>query len=64
MALDDVPLVTPDTPLPEAAALLAAAEWEELPVVRSATDRRPCGIISRQQVLRASVVGVAFPDRE
>jgi CIC family chloride channel protein len=64
VALDDVPLVTPDTPLPEAAALLAAAEWEELPVVRSAADRRPCGIISRQQVLRASVVGVAFPDRE
>ncbi len=55
---DEVPLLTPEMPLREAAEVLAAAECDELPVVRAADDPRPCGLISQQAVLRIGVVGL------
>ena len=55
LAIEDVPFVTVETPVREVAGLLAEVEWEELPVVGDVEDRKPCGIISRQDVLRATL---------
>lgn len=64
VSIEDVPEVTPATPLTDVAALLAAAEWDELPVVSAKDDRRPCGVVSRHDVLRASVAGRRSDDEE
>ncbi len=55
LALEEVPLVTTSTSAEDAAAMLAAASWEELPVVTSNVDRRPVGLVSRHDVLRSAV---------
>lgn len=54
------PLVTPSTPAREAAELLAAG-WDELVVVASETSRRPCGLVARRDVLRATIRESAPP---
>ena len=54
LAADEVPLVTLDTPLSRVAEILALAEWEELPVVASESDRTPVGLISRHDILKAT----------
>jgi CIC family chloride channel protein len=53
LATEEVPLVTVDTTVDEAAGALALAEWEELPVVRSNADRTLVGLVSRQDILKA-----------
>jgi CIC family chloride channel protein len=55
LALEEVPVVTRETPAEEAVELLIAAEWDEVPVLAAAHDRRPVGLISRHDILRATV---------
>lgn len=50
----ECPLVTPETPAREAAEHLAEG-WDELAVVASETDRRPCGLVAQRDVLRAAL---------
>ena len=57
LATAEVPLVTMSSHLDEAAHALALAEWEELPVVRSAADRTPVGLVSRRDILEAAFGG-------
>lgn len=59
LTLEEVPLITPATPLARVAALLSAHAWEELPVVHSAADRRVCGMVDRHDVVRASLAALA-----
>lgn len=54
LSTDEVPLVTLDTAVDEAAEALALVDWEELPVVRSSVDRTPVGLISRHDIIRAA----------
>ncbi|MFZ5788026.1 MAG: chloride channel protein [Acidobacteriota bacterium] len=55
LALEEIPEVTPKTPAEEAAALLTAAEWDEVPVLAGPNDRRAVGLLSRHDILRATV---------
>ncbi|HPC83124.1 MAG TPA: chloride channel protein [Thermoanaerobaculaceae bacterium] len=50
----ECPLVTPSTPARESMELLAEG-WDELVVVASETERRPCGLVARRDVLRAAL---------
>jgi chloride channel protein, CIC family len=54
VAVEDPALITVDTPADQAIAALSEAEWEELPVVDSVERRRPVGLITRLDVLRAA----------
>jgi len=55
LAVEDLPTVTPRTPLEEAAAILGELEWDEIVVVDNADAPRPCGLVSRHEVLRRAV---------
>ncbi len=57
LATTEVPLVTMSTPVDEAGHALALLEWEEIPVVRSAADRTPVGLVSRRDILKAAFGG-------
>ncbi|MBP7797488.1 MAG: chloride channel protein [Thermoanaerobaculaceae bacterium] len=50
----ECPLVTPSTPVREAAEHLVGG-WDELVVVASEADRWPCGLVARRDVLRATI---------
>lgn len=55
IAVEEVPHLSADDPAEHAAALLAAAEWEELPVLDGADSRIPIGLVSQHDVLRAAL---------
>jgi len=55
LAVEDLPTVTPETPLEEAARVLGELEWDELVVVDDPAAPRPCGLVSRHEVLRRAV---------
>lgn len=55
LAWEEVPLITPETSAHAAAAALVEGEWEALPVVASPEDPRPIGLVTRHNLLRASL---------
>lgn len=55
VAIEEVPHVYAEDSAQKAAALLAEAAWEELPVLDTAHSRVPIGLVSRHDVLRATL---------
>lgn len=55
LMVEEVPLVEVGTPLTEVIDALALSEWEEVPVVLAEAERRPVGVVSRLDVLRAMI---------
>jgi CIC family chloride channel protein len=55
LAVEQVPLITPASPLDDVARALGELEWDELPVVTSEVVPEPCGVVTRHEVLRRAV---------
>ncbi|MGE5235642.1 MAG: chloride channel protein [Acidobacteriota bacterium] len=59
LAVEEVPLITAETPVDQVVEALTQADWEELPVVASPEDRRPVGLVAHHDIVRATVRSLA-----